>query len=108
MRILLDECIDRRLAKDLVGHKVRTVPQMGWAGSLDGALLPLVAVEFDVFLTVDRNLPFQQNLGVLDLAIVILQARSSRLVDLQPLVPAILEILPIAAKGAAVTIAPPI
>ncbi|MCY7284622.1 MAG: DUF5615 family PIN-like protein [Cyanobacteria bacterium CAN_BIN43] len=108
MRILLDECIDRRLAKDLVGHEVRTVPQMGWAGILDGDLLPLAAGEFDVFLTVDRNLPFQQNLEVLDLAIVILQARSNRLVDLQSLVPAILEILPTAAKGAAVTIAPSI
>ena len=108
MRILLDECIDRRLAKDLVGHKVRTVPQMGWAGFLDGDLLLLAAGEFDVVLTVDRNLPFQQNLGVLDLAIVILQARSNRLVDLQSLVPAILEILPTAAKGVAVTIAPSI
>ena len=49
MRILLDECIDRRLAKDLVGHEVRTVPQMGWAGILDGDLLPLAAGEFDVF-----------------------------------------------------------
>ncbi len=55
MRILLDECIDRRLGRDLVGYEIRTVPQMGWAGTLDGDLLPLVAAEFDVFITVDRN-----------------------------------------------------
>jgi hypothetical protein len=105
MRILLDECIDRRLSRDLVGYEVRTVPQMGWAGTLDGDLLPLVAAEFDVFITVDRNLPFQQNLVVLDLAVLVLVARSNRLADLQPLVPMILAAIPGAVKGGATTIA---
>ena len=50
MRVLLDECIDRRLARDLVGYEVCTVPQMGWAGTLDRDLLPLVESEFDVFI----------------------------------------------------------
>ena len=104
MRVLLDECIDRRLARDFVGYEVRTVPQMGWAGTLDGDLL-LVESEFDVFITVDRNLPYQQNLTVLDLAVLVLVARSNRLADLQPLVPKILEAIPIALKGEAVTIA---
>jgi hypothetical protein len=49
MRGLLDECIDRRLGRDLVGHEALTVPQIGRAGTLDGDLLPLVAAEFDVF-----------------------------------------------------------
>jgi hypothetical protein len=53
-----------------------------WAGTLDGDLLPLVAAEFDVFITVDRNLPYQQNLAVLDLAVLVLVARSNRLADL--------------------------
>ena len=105
MRVLLDECIDRRLARDFVGYEVRTVPQMGWAGTLDGDLLLLVETEFDVFIMVDRNLPYQQNLTVLDLAVLVLVARSNRLADLQPLVPKILEAIPIALKGKAVTIA---
>lgn len=55
MKLLLDECIDRRLAKDLEGHDVKTVPQMGWAGIKNGALLTLAEQDFDVFITVDRN-----------------------------------------------------
>ncbi len=105
MRVLLDECIDRRLGRDLIGHEVRTVPQMGWAGTLDGDLLPLVAAEFDVFITVDRNLPYQQNLTVLDLAVLVLVARSNRLADLQPLASTILAVIPVAVKGEATTIA---
>lgn len=62
MKLLLDECIDRRLVRDLAGHEVKTVPQMGWAGSKNGELLTLAAKEFDVFSTVDRNLSGQQNL----------------------------------------------
>lgn len=62
MKILLDECVDRRLAKDIVGHEVKTVPQMGWATIKNGELLTLAEREFDVFVTVDRNLSFQQNL----------------------------------------------
>ena len=62
MRLLLDECIDRRLVNDLAGHEVRTAAQMGWAGFKNGALLTLAEKEFDVFITVDRNLSFQQNL----------------------------------------------
>ncbi len=107
MRVLLDECIDRRLGRDSVGYEVRTVPQMGWAGTLDGDLLPPVAAEFDVFITVDRNLPFQQNLAILDLAVFVLVARSNRLADLQPLIPMILAAIPVAIKGKAMTIGLP-
>ncbi len=59
MKLLLDECIDRRLAKAFPGHRVRTVPQMGWATVKNGRLLRLAEEEFDVFVTVDRNLAFQ-------------------------------------------------
>ena len=61
MKILLDECIDRRLAKDIQGHEVLTVPQAGWAGIKNGELLRLAQAQFDVFVTVDQNLSFQQN-----------------------------------------------
>ncbi|MEN3330754.1 MAG: hypothetical protein V7641_119 [Blastocatellia bacterium] len=56
MKLLLDECVDRRFAKELPGHFVKTVPQMGWATIKNGELLGLAEKEFDVFLTVDRNL----------------------------------------------------
>ncbi len=85
MRLLLDECIDRRFARELSCHFVRTVPQMGWATIKNGRLLRLAKKEFDVFVTVDRNLSFQQNLPKIDLAVALLQAKSNRLEDLQPL-----------------------
>ena len=61
MRILLDECLPKRLKRDLIGHEAR-VPEMGWAGKQNGDLLALAAPEFDIFLTVDRNLSFQQRI----------------------------------------------
>ena len=60
MKILLDECVDRRLATEIYGHDVNTVPQMGWAGIKNGDLLALAENSFDLFVTVDRNLSFQQ------------------------------------------------
>lgn len=101
MKVLLDECIDRRLAKELLSYEVRTVPQMGWAGIKNGQLLALAAAEFDVFITVDRNLSFQQNLPQFNLSVIVLQAISNRLADLKPLAPKILAILPTAIKGKA-------
>jgi Protein of unknown function (DUF433) len=62
LRIFLDECVDRRLARDLIGHDVRTARDMGWTTIVNGRLLALAAEQFDVFVTVDRNLSFQQNL----------------------------------------------
>ena len=63
MRILLDECLPRRLKRDLPGHEVRTVPELGWASKQNGDLLALAEGKFDVFLTVDRNLSLQQDVG---------------------------------------------
>ena len=60
MRILLDECIDRRLAKEIEGYDVVTVPQAGWAGIQNGELLRLAQAQFDVFVTVDRNYLFNK------------------------------------------------
>jgi hypothetical protein len=90
MDLLLDECVDRRLARHIVGHQVQTVPRMGWAGKRNGELLTLAAAQFDVFITVDRNLPKQHNIASYCLAVVILVAMSNRLADIQPLVPAVL------------------
>jgi hypothetical protein len=67
---------------------------MGWASKRNGELLALAVGQFEVFLTADRNLSYQQDLSSFDIAIVVLVARSNRLEDLRPLVPRILEILP--------------
>ena len=62
MKVFLDECIDWRFARDIVGHDVKTARQMGWTSIKNGELLALASEQFDVFVTVDRNLSFQQNL----------------------------------------------
>ena len=90
MKILLDECVDRRLARDLPGHSVTTVPRHGWAGIKNGDLLALAEKEFDVFLTVDRRLARQQDLTQFDIAVVLIRSRSNRLEDIRPLVPELL------------------
>lgn len=104
MKILLDECIDRRLARALVAYEVKTVPQMGWAGIKDSQLLVLAEAEFDILITVDRNLSFQQNLLQFAMAVIVLQAPSNRLADPKPLAPKVLEILGEAAKGQATVV----
>ena len=104
MKLLLDECIDRRLAGHLPGHSVRTVPQMGWATIENGRLLRLAEKEFDVFVTVDRNLSFQQNVSKFNLAVAVLRARSNRLADLTPLAAPLLAALPQMKPGKVVVI----
>lgn len=91
MRILLDEDIPRRLGTLLAGHQAETVPRSGWSGIKNGKLLALAATRFDVFLTMDQNIEFQQNLSALPIAILVVEALSSRMEHLQPLVPEILK-----------------
>ena len=100
MRVLLDECLPRRLKRELVGHEARTAPEMGWASKRNGELLALAVGRFDVFLTADRNLSYQQDLSSFDIAVVVLVARTNRLDDLRPLVPRVLEMLPTVKPGA--------
>ncbi len=100
MKILVDECVDWRLSRDIVGHEVKTTRQMGWSIIRNGELLGLAAKQFDVFVTVDRNLSFQQNLPAFVIAVIVLRARTNRLSDLQPLVPELLSCIPTARPGA--------
>jgi hypothetical protein len=86
VKIFLDECIDWRLSRDIDGHEVKTARQMGWTAIKNGELLTLASSHFDVFITVDRNLSFQQNLAPLPIAVIVLQASTNRLDDLRPLV----------------------
>ena len=89
MRILLDECLPRPLKRWLPSdHLVTTVPECGWAGIKNGRLLALAQLEFDVFLTIDRNLASQQDLPSFDIAVISLRALSNDMDDLRPLVPA--------------------
>jgi len=100
VKVFVDECVDWRLARDIVGHEVKTARQMGWSTIKNGELLALAAKEFEVFVTVDRNLSFQQNLPAFAIAVIVLSATSNRLADLKPLVPELLARFPIAKKGA--------
>jgi hypothetical protein len=91
VKILIDECVDWRLSRAITGHDVRSARQMGWASLKNGELLRQAGREFDVFLTVDRNLSFQQNIVALPIAVVVLTAKTNRLHDLLPLVPKLLS-----------------
>lgn len=104
MKILLDECIDRRFAAKLPGHEVRTVPQAGWAGIKNGELMRLAESEFDVFITVDRNLSYQQNLPQYRIALIVLKAFSNRVDALAPLADLVLDTIQTAEKGKATLI----
>lgn len=99
MRILLDECVDSRLARHFSGIEVQTVHDLGWSGITNGKLLALAEVEFDAFVTVDRNLAFQQNIPKFSLAVILVHCVSNRLADLIALVPYIQRAIPVAARG---------
>ena len=93
MRVLLDECLPRKLRRELPGHDVRTVVEAGWSGTKNGALLHRAAGEFDVLLTVDSNMEYQQNTATLPIAVIVLISRSNDVDVLRPLMPAVLELL---------------
>jgi hypothetical protein len=105
MRILLDECVPRRLRRELAGHDVRTVPEMGWSGKKNGELLMLMTTQgFEVLLTADQGLRNQQNLQAAGVALIILVAMSNRFVDLAPLIPSVQAALGSISPGDAVEI----
>ena len=87
MRILLDECFPKKLKRELPGYEVKMVQEMGWSGRKNGALLSLAAPAFDVLITVDQSLRYQQNLGRFEIGIVALKAVSNRIEHLAPLMP---------------------
>ena len=93
MRILLDECVDALLRRELPGHEVDTVVHMGWASIKNGKLLRLISAsrKFDIFLTMDKNLPQQQMLEGLPFAVVVLRASTNKIADVRPLLPEFLR-----------------
>lgn len=85
--------MDWRFGRELTGHEVSAVHQRGWTGINNGELLKLAEAEFDVFLTIDRNLPYQRTVSNHDIAIVVMLTPSSRITDLRLVVPNLLETL---------------
>src|SRR5687767_10303326 len=100
MRLLLDECLPKQLKREFTGHDVQTVPEAGLAGVKNGTLLRLAAERFDVFVTVDANLRYQQNISKLAVAVLVLRAVSNDMSDLRPLMPAALASLATLMPGA--------
>jgi len=93
MRILLDESVPWRLGRLLTGHETTSVQRHGWASIKNGKLLALAAAEFDVLLTADKGMEYQQNQDTLPVAVLVVLARSNRIEDLALAVPAILKAL---------------
>ncbi|MEQ1852089.1 MAG: DUF5615 family PIN-like protein [Chthoniobacteraceae bacterium] len=106
MRVLLDECLDWRLARSMPGHTVTSVQRMGWAGVKNGRLLALAEQQFDVFLTGDRNLSYQQDIPQFRIAVVVLAAPTTQLKDTLPLMPPLLAQLPQLQPGTITVLAP--
>jgi len=94
MNILLDECLPRKLKQLLPGHSCRTVQEAGYTGKTNGELLEIAErAGLDVFLTLDRGIVHQQNLAGRKISLIVLRARSSRLADIKPFVPVLLDLL---------------
>jgi predicted nuclease of predicted toxin-antitoxin system len=90
MRVLLDEQLPVDLSSELRGHVIDTVVGRGWAGVTNGDLLRRMRGNYDILITMDRGIEFQQRVATLPFGIVIVRAVSNRMQHLRPLVPAIL------------------
>jgi len=107
MKILFDHCTPKPLRRHLAGHEVRTAYQMGWDRIVNGKLLTLAETKFDVFLTVDQNIPDQQNVRGRDIAVIVLVAFDTSPVTLAPLMPQVLALLPTVQPGQVYLVEPP-
>jgi predicted nuclease of predicted toxin-antitoxin system len=107
MKVLLDECLPRKLGRLLVGHEVTTVQEAGWSGVTNGKLLARVAGQFGAFITIDQNLSAQQDTAALPFGIIVLRSRTNQLHDVAPLAPQILSALPMLLPGRVLVIGSP-
>lgn len=98
MRILLDESVPRRLGFGLAPHFVRSVQTMGWAGLKNGALLAAASGDFDVLVTADRNMRYQQNARQLPIAVIVMLARDNTYPTLNLLTPVLMEKIAVIGK----------
>ena len=104
-RVVLDNCVPRTLTRYLSGLDVRRVQDFGWEDEDDGPLLRHLEAVCDVFVTVDRNLPFQQRLEQRPFATVVLMGKSNRITDLLPLLPRLMDLIPRVEVGSVTRIA---
>jgi len=93
MKVLLDECVTRYLKRDFTGHEVLTVEEAGFKGLKNGQLLQAASAQWDVLVTVDQNLEYQQNLKTLAIGVLVLKAQRSTYPMLKPLMPQVLVAL---------------
>ena len=104
MKLLLDECVAVDLKKDFSEHEVRTVVEAGYKGLKNGVLLRAAAGQYDVLITVDRNLPFQQNVRSLSIAVLIIDAGGITYSDLHPLIDEVEETIRTIQPGQIITV----
>ena len=93
MRILLDECVHQRLAQSILADVIQTVPEMNWRGIKNGELLLLASEHFDVFITSDKNIEYQQYVRTLPLPVIIIGTTGNMWGDIEPIVPKIESLL---------------
>lgn len=106
MNILLDENVDRRVRRFFeAAHEVVTVAEQGWSGITNGERLSRAEQQFDVLVTMDQNLPYQQNVNDRDLAVIVVQTRSNRRSDVEPAMPQVNEKLKHANPGTVIEVA---
>ena len=98
MRVLLDECLPKTLKQEFQKYRVSTVPEMGWVGKTNGELIRLAKEKFDVFITIDQNLQYQQNLKESEMAIILLHVKNNRSETFNPLISKIKDALNIIGK----------
>jgi predicted nuclease of predicted toxin-antitoxin system len=105
VRILLDESLPRQLARELIGHDVRTVNQQKWTGLKNGELLRRAKDNgFELFITADQKLEYQQNLARSGLGIIIIKAVRNRMDELRPLIPSLLQAISSVRQGSVVSV----
>jgi len=106
LRVLVDESLPRQLSNELQGHEVSTVRQQGWTGLTNGVLLrTAVDAEFQVIVTADRNLRYQQNIPAIGIAVIVLIGTRNRIQDLRPMLPRVLKALRAIEPGHVVEVA---
>ena len=93
MKVLLDECVTHYLKRDFAAYEVLTVEEAGFKGLKNGRLLEAASGQYEVLITVDQNLQYQQNLQNFSIAVIVLKAKRSTYPMLKPLMPQVLEIL---------------
>jgi len=106
VRILLDECVNAGIKEALPGHEVSTVSEIGWRTSKDGPLLAFAHTRFDVFITVDRNLPYQQNVKVLKMGVIVVRVQSNQIDSYKPVLAVLQKVIKTVQPGEVIVVNP--